>query len=42
MKRFVIISMLALLPLITTACNTIQGVGKDVTAVGKGLEDAVN
>ncbi|EGF93501.1 entericidin EcnA/B family protein [Asticcacaulis biprosthecium C19] len=42
MKRFVIISMLALLPLITTACNTIQGIGEDVTAVGKGLEDAVN
>ena len=39
MKRIALISILALLPLVA-ACNTIQGVGKDITAVGKGVQNA--
>lgn len=39
MKRIATIAFIALLPLIT-ACHTIQGAGQDVTAVGKGMEDA--
>lgn len=37
--RYAAIALIALLPLIS-ACNTIQGVGKDITAVGKGMENA--
>jgi len=37
MKRIAVLSMIALLPLLA-ACHTIQGVGQDITAVGKGLE----
>jgi predicted small secreted protein len=37
MKRIAALSMIALLPLLA-ACHTIQGVGQDITAVGKGLE----
>lgn len=38
-RHFVALSLVALLPLIS-ACNTVQGMGKDITAVGKGMEDA--
>ncbi len=41
MKRLVIISVLALMPLLS-ACHTIQGVGQDITAVGRGMQDATN
>ncbi len=41
MKRLVIISVLALMPLLS-ACHTIQGVGQDITAVGKGMQDATH
>ncbi|WP_443748189.1 entericidin [Asticcacaulis solisilvae] len=37
MKCIAILSMIALLPLLA-ACHTIQGVGQDITAVGKGME----
>ena len=37
MKRIAILSMIALLPLLA-GCHTIQGVGQDITAVGKGME----
>mgnify|MGYP000081821755 CR=1 FL=1 len=37
MKRIAVLSMIALLPLLA-ACHTIQGVGQDITAVGKGME----
>ena len=39
MKRLVIVSLLALAPLLA-ACHTIPGVGQDNTAAGKGLERA--
>ncbi|MGN6364165.1 entericidin [Asticcacaulis taihuensis] len=41
MKRLVLIAVIALLPVLC-ACHTIQGVGKDITAVGKGMEDATH
>lgn len=37
MKRLVLVAAIACLPLLS-ACHTIQGVGQDITAVGKGLE----
>jgi len=37
MKPFVLIAVIALLPVLS-ACHTIQGVGQDITAVGKGME----
>ncbi len=41
MKRLAVIAILALLPMIA-ACHTIQGVGKDITAVGNGMESATH
>ena len=40
-QRLVVVSLIALLPMLA-ACNTIQGVGKDITAVGKGMQDATH
>lgn len=40
MKRLIIVAFAVLIPLSATACHTIQGAGQDVTAVGKGMEDA--
>lgn len=41
MKRLALIAVIALMPVLS-ACHTIQGVGKDITAVGKGMEDATH
>ena len=41
MKRIITLTFMAAL-LATTACHTIQGAGKDVTAVGKGMESAAS
>ena len=41
MKRIVLISLLALAPLLA-GCHTIQGIGKDITSVGNGMEDATH
>lgn len=40
MKRLVIVSLLCLVPLVATACQTVKGAGKDVTSVGEAMEDA--
>ncbi|MDC7684919.1 entericidin A/B family lipoprotein [Asticcacaulis sp. BYS171W] len=37
MKRIVIISLIALLPVLS-ACNTIKGVGRDIESVGEALD----
>jgi predicted small secreted protein len=39
MRKLVFASVLALLPILA-ACNTIAGIGKDVSTVGGALEDA--
>lgn len=39
MKRIILVSLMALVPLLS-ACNTIQGIGEDITSVGEALEDA--
>lgn len=39
MKRIVVFSLIALLPLMA-ACNTVKGVGKDITSVGQAMENA--
>lgn len=41
MKRIAIASLLAILTLgLLTACNTVNGFGKDVQKVGEKMEDA--
>ncbi len=42
MKRFALIAILLASASAVTACHTVQGVGKDVTAVGKAGQDAVS
>ncbi|BBF81797.1 entericidin A/B family lipoprotein [Asticcacaulis excentricus] len=37
MKRLVIVSLIALLPVLS-ACNTIKGVGRDIESVGEALD----
>ena len=39
MKRIVLISVFALLPLVA-ACNTIHGAGKDIATAGHSVESA--
>ncbi len=37
-SRLVAVTLLALLPLLAS-CNTVRGVGKDVSAVGHGISN---
>ncbi len=39
-NRILLIACAIVIPMTAAACHTIQGAGKDVTAVGKGMEDA--
>ena len=39
--KAIIVSLLLLAPVLS-GCHTIQGVGKDITAVGDGLESATH
>ena len=41
MKRLAIVALLLLAPVVS-ACHTIQGVGQDITAVGKGMQNATH
>ncbi len=41
MKRLALIALILAGTSAVTACHTVQGVGKDVTAVGKAGQDAV-
>ena len=41
MKRIAIAALLLLAPVVS-ACHTIQGVGQDITAVGKGMQNATH
>jgi predicted small secreted protein len=38
MKRVITITLTLLLPLMATACNTMEGLGQDVQKGGKNLE----
>lgn len=38
MKRTIILMTVALLPFLTTACNTMSGAGKDLSQGGQHLE----
>lgn len=42
MKRALIIASLALAALSVTACNTVEGVGKDIKSAGKAIEKSAN
>ncbi len=39
MKRLIIATLVLLAPVAMTACHTVHGVGKDVSAVGHGIEN---
>lgn len=41
MKKILVLAALLLLPALLTACNTIQGVGRDITAGGEAIDRAV-
>jgi len=40
MKRNLVLAMLLAVAALTTACNTVQGVGKDVERGGEKLQNA--
>lgn len=40
MKRLVIISLIAILPVLS-ACNTVKGVGRDIESAGEAMDRAV-
>ncbi|MFT3996957.1 MAG: entericidin A/B family lipoprotein [Asticcacaulis sp.] len=40
MKRIVIISLIAILPVLS-ACNTVKGVGRDIESAGEAMDRAV-
>ncbi len=42
MKRLVIISLLAILPVTIAACNTIGGMGHDVKDTGAAVQSAAS
>jgi predicted small secreted protein len=42
MKKLVLLAVLLLLPALLSACNTIQGVGQDITAGGRAIDRAVS
>jgi len=39
MKKFLLLA-LALLPLALSACNTVEGMGEDITAGGRAIDRA--
>lgn len=40
--KFLILAALMLAPMMLTACNTMEGAGKDIQAGGENLEDAAH
>ncbi|MEH6757511.1 MAG: entericidin A/B family lipoprotein [Parasphingorhabdus sp.] len=40
--RKILVSMIISSTLLLAACNTVQGVGKDVESVGRAGEDAID
>lgn len=42
MTRFAAFALAALSVLVLSACNTIQGVGRDIERVGQELEEATD
>lgn len=41
-QKLFLAALLALLMGVTTACNTIQGVGRDIESAGGAIEDAAD
>lgn len=42
MKKLLVLLALVALPVVLSACNTIEGVGEDLTASGKAIDRAAN
>ena len=42
MKNILTIALLAIVSITLTACNTMKGVGEDVSAGGRGITKAAN
>lgn len=41
-KKLILATLIALLIGVTTACNTVQGVGRDLESAGGAIEDAAD
>ena len=42
MKRFALLAAVILLPILTSACNTMAGAGEDISAGGQKLEHSAD
>ena len=42
MKRFALMSIVILLPILTSACNTMSGAGEDISKGGQKLEKSAD
>lgn len=42
MKRFTMIAIVAFLPFLATACNTMQGAGEDISKGGQAIENSAD
>ena len=42
MKRFVLVAAVILLPVLTSACNTMAGAGEDISKGGQKLEKSAD
>ncbi len=42
MTKTIVATLLAAATLLTTACNTVEGAGRDVQSAGKAVERAVD
>jgi len=41
MKKLVLVLALALLPVVLSACNTVDGVGQDISAGARAVDRAI-
>ena len=42
MKRFIVLAVVMLMPVLTSACNTMAGAGEDISAGGQKLEKSAD
>ena len=41
-RKIVLIAALAVVVISFAGCHTVQGIGRDITSIGRALEDAVD
>ena len=42
LTKILFVALLIALPMITTACNTVEGAGKDTKAAGQAVQDSAD